>query len=359
MKTLKHIFLFVFCSTALFAQDKVQDKTWSKLVKRKDLAWFASDSAKSIAETVLLYQRDIGGWPKNMREERVLSPAEKAELMELKSESHGCTTDNGATFLEMTYLSKMYSQVKDERYKVAFLKGLDYLLEAQYDNGGWPQFYPLKKGYASHITYNDDSMYHIMEILNSLINDDGRFSIQPDEAAIARCKTAFDKGIDIILKTQYKQNGVLTAWCAQHDEVTLAPAAARAFELESLSGQESVGLVLILMSVENPSQEIKDAVNAAVAWFEKTKIEGYERVRFRDENGNKDSKVVANPDAKPMWGRFMNLDDNRPFFCGRDGIKKYDLQEIEQERRGGYGWYTTAPNKILRKYPKWKKKWDS
>lgn len=42
-------------------------------------------------------------------------------------------------------MSKMYAQVKDERYKESFLKGLNYLFEAQYKNGGWPQFYPLKK----------------------------------------------------------------------------------------------------------------------------------------------------------------------------------------------------------------------
>lgn len=357
MKILQRILFFLFAFSS-FAFSQVHDKSFSRIVQNKDLSWFATDTAKAIAENVLLYQRDIGGWPKNKKEHLSLTEAEKAELVELKSEPKGCTTDNGATFLEMTYLSKMYSQIKDERYKTAFLKGLDYLLEAQYANGGWPQFYPLKKGYATHITYNDDSMQHIMEILDALIKNTGRFSIELDDEREARCKKAFDKGIDVILKTQYKQNGLLTAWCAQHDEVTLEPADARAFELKSLSGQESAGLVMVLMSVENPSQEIKNAVNAAVTWFDKTKIVGYERVIFKDEQGKKDSKLVANPNAEPIWARFMNLEDNSPFFCGRDGIKKYKLEEIEQERRGGYAWYTEAGNKVLKKYPKWKAKWD-
>lgn len=358
MKILQRLvfLLFAFSSVALA---QVHSQKWKNIVNQKEGAWFASDTAKMYAENVLLYQRDIGGWPKNTQMQKPLTEVEKAQLLEDKSDSHGCTTDNGATFLEMTFLSKVYRQQPDERYKVAFLKALDYLLEAQYDNGGWPQFYPLKKGYATHITYNDDSMEHIMEILRDLFKKTDRFSIKPDDATLARCKTAFDKGIDIIIKTQYKQNGVLTAWCAQHDELTLEPAKARAYELPSLSGQESVGLTLLLMSLDNPSPEVKLAVNSAAAWFEKTKITGFTVVSFKNANGKKDKRVEADPNAEPMWGRFMELEDNRPFFCGRDGIKKYKLEEIEQERRGGYGWYTDSPEKVLKRYPKWKAKWQN
>ncbi len=356
MKTLLKIFLLLFLTSTL-AFSQVHDKSWKKLVLNKELSWYLTEDAKLAAENVMLYQRNIGGWPKNTQMQKPLPEEKKAELLEMKAISKGCTTDNSATFLEMIFLSKMYSQVKDERYKQAFLKGLDYLLVSQYDNGGWPQFYPLKKGYYSHITYNDDSMEHIMEILDDLIKKGGRFSIEPDKATIERCKIAFDKGIDIILKTQYKQNGVLTAWCAQHDTLTLAPTQARAYELPSLSGQESAGLVLVLMMVENPSKEVKNAINSAVAWFEKTKITGYKQVRFKDEKGNKDRRLEADPNAKPLWGRFMELEDNTPFFCGRDGIKKAKLEDIEQERRGGYGWYSRSPREVLEKYPNWKEKW--
>lgn len=358
MKTNTKAFLLLFiCSIAGGLQAQVHSQKWKNIVNQKEGSWFAGDTAKMYAENVLLYQRDIGGWPKNTQMQNPLSDAEKAQLLEDKADPHGCTTDNGATFLEMTFLSKVYRQQPDERYKQAFLKALNYLLEAQYDNGGWPQFYPLKQGYATHITYNDDSMEHVMEILRDLFNKTDRFSIKPDEATLVRCKAAFDKGIDIILKTQYKQNGVLTAWCAQHDELTLEPAKARAYELPSLSGQESAGLVMLLMSLDNPSPEVKLAVNSAVAWFEKTKITGYTVVSFKDDKGKKDKRVEADPNATPMWARFMELEDNRPFFCGRDGVKKYKLEEIEQERRGGYGWYTDSPASVLKKYPKWKNKW--
>lgn len=353
MKITKFICLFLFFS--LLSQAQVHDKSWRKIAMSKDVEFFKSDSAKKIAENVLLYQREIGGWPKNTQMQKTLTDEEKTALLAEKSDPKGCTTDNGATFLEMHFLSSIYKYQADERYKKAFLKALDYLLEAQYDNGGWPQFYPLKKGYYSQITYNDDSMDHVMEILRDLMNNSGRFSIQPDAATIERCKIAYNKGIDVILKTQYIQNGVPTVWCAQHDTLTFLPTKARAYELPSLSGQESAGLVLLLMSVENPSPEIIKAVDAAVAWFEKTKIVGYTEEGFKDANGNKDRHLVPAA-GEVCWARFMELEDNKPFFCGRDGVKKYSLEEIEQERRAGYRWYSDAPAKVLKKYPEWKAK---
>ena len=261
-------------------QAQVLDKSWKTIIEKAEDTWYTTNEAKDIAENVLLYQRNIGGWPKNIQMQKPLSSEEKKALVELKKSSKDCTTDNGATYQEMEFLSKMYRSIPDERYKKAFLLGLDYLLEAQYDNGGWPQFYPLKKGYYTHITYNDDSMVNILNVLKELKEDTGYFSIKPSQETIEKVKIAFEKGIDCILKTQYKQDGVLSAWCAQHDENTLQPANARAYELPSLSGKESAKIVMLLMSIENPSPKIITAVNSAVTWFDKVKITGLREDRL-------------------------------------------------------------------------------
>ncbi|WP_281336120.1 pectate lyase [Flavobacterium eburneipallidum] len=336
---------------------QVNKQKWPEIINKSEPTWFATDEAKAIAENVLLYQRNIGGWPKNIQMQNPLSEVEKQKLIALKSDTKELTTDNKATTQEMLFLSKMYAQVKDERYKNAFLAGFDYLLKAQYANGGWPQFYPLKKGYYTHVTYNDDSMANILNVLKACVDKTGYYSIQPSEATLAKAKIAFDKGIDCIIKSQYKQNGVLTAWCAQHDEVTLLPANARAYELASLSGKESAKIVLLLMTIENPSPEVITAVNSAVTWFEKTKITDLREDRVAVPNSKIMEKVmVKDPNAEPLWARFMELEDNKPFFCDRDGIKKYSIAEIGQERRVGYSWYTNEPKEVLKKYVAWKKK---
>ena len=330
---------------------------WPDIINKSEPAWFATAEAKAVAENVLLYQRNIGGWPKNIQMQNPLTEVEKQKIIAQKPDTKEITTDNKATTQEMLFLSKMYAQTPDERYKNAFLAGFDYLLKAQYENGGWPQFYPLKKGYYTHITYNDDSMVNILNVLKHCIDKTDYYSIKPSEATLSKAKIAFDKGIDCIIKSQYKQNGVLTAWCAQHDEVTLLPANARAYELASLSGKESAKIVLLLMSIKNPSPEIITAVNSAVAWFEKTKITGIREDRVPVPNSKIMEKVlVKDPNAEPIWARFMELDNNAPFFCDRDGIKKSSYFEIGQERRTGYSWYTNEPKEVLKKYPAWKKK---
>ncbi|KAA5827975.1 pectate lyase [Algibacter amylolyticus] len=352
--------LFLVCAVTLTVKAQVHEKSWRKITNMDEGSWFANQEAKDIAENVLLYQRNIGGWQKNIQMQKPLSIEEKKALINLKNSTKGCTTDNGATYQEMLFLSKIYRQVPDERYKKAFLAGLNYILEAQYDNGGWPQYYPLRKGYYTHITYNDDSMVNILNVLKEIKDTTDYFSIKPSKNIINKSKIAFKKGIDCIIKTQYKQHGVLTSWCAQHDENTMLPTKARAYELPSLSGQESAGIVLLLMDIENPSTDIINSINSACIWFEKVKLKGIKQERIYNEAGKTISRtIIQDEKAPPLWARFMDLENNTPFFCDRDGIKKATLAEIGEERRNGYGWYTNQPSKVLEKYPEWKLKYDS
>ena len=41
-------------------------------------------------------------------------------------------------------------------------------------------------------------------------------------------------------------------------------------------------------------------------------------------------------------------------FGGRDGVIKYDVAEIEAERRNGYAWYGTWGRKVADRYSRWK-----
>ena len=52
-------------------------KSWEKITKMDEGTWFASQQAKEIAENVLLYQRNIGGWEKNIQMQNTLSAEQK------------------------------------------------------------------------------------------------------------------------------------------------------------------------------------------------------------------------------------------------------------------------------------------
>ncbi len=356
MNWLKTVSLVLFFTISVNGQ--ILDHSWKDVVRKSSDEWYAGDEAVKVAENVLLYQRDIGGWPKNQQIHKPLTSEKKQRLEKDKSKGIGATIDNNATSLEMLFLARLYIHHKGEKYREAFLKGLDYLLEAQYDSGGWPQFYPLRKGYYSHITYNDDAMANVMQLLKSIMENEYPY----DQMAVSGKKkgqvaAAFQKGVNCILKTQYRQNGKLTGWCAQHDAKSYVPAKARSYELPSLSGMESAQLVELLMQIESPSPQVVKAVEAAVWWFKEAQLNDTRVERIYDDNHKLLAKnVFKAKDAPPIWARFMELDNNAPYFCDRDGIKKQQLSEIGEERRLGYRWYTDRPQKIIDRFPKWQER---
>ncbi|MGE0129439.1 MAG: pectate lyase [Blastocatellales bacterium] len=333
---------------------------WKDCLNQKP-GWYAGDEAARIADNVLLYQRESGGWPKNIDMVVVLSEQSKAEIAKQKS-ADDSLIDNGATYTQMDYLARVFNATKHpirkKGFKDSFIKGLDYLLKAQYENGGWPQYYPRLTGYYKRITYNDDAMANVLELLRRIARKD-RAYLFVDEARRAKAEQAVTKGIECILKTQVVVNGKFTVWCAQHDEVTLAPAPARAYEHVSLSGSESAGVVRFLMGVEHPDARIIEAIESAVAWFKQAKLTGIKVIEKPDAafpNGF-DRVVVVDAKAGPLWARFYEIGSNRPIFSGRDSVVKYSLAEIEHERRTGYNWYTNEPAELLETdYPAWRAK---
>src|SRR5690606_27709065 len=107
--------------------------------------------------------------------------------------------------------------------QAAVRQGIEYLFAAQYDNGGWPQYYPLRRGYYSHITYNDDAMVRVLEVVRAVARGEPPFEwVEP--LVREQAMQSESRGIDCILRTQIRVAGRLTAWCAQHDAETLAPA---------------------------------------------------------------------------------------------------------------------------------------
>lgn len=339
-------------------REKRPYKNWVRMAQGLEDAFFSTTEAARIADNVLLYQQTTGGWPKNVYMPAELTEEEYRKVLAAKGDTNQSTIDNSATSTEIRYLSRTYMATGAEKYRDAALEGIRYLLRAQYANGGWPQFWPRSKGYYTHITYNDNAMVNVMTMLRDIYEGKEPYAYVPDTLR-QRARAAFDKGVECILSTQVRQGGRLTVWCAQHDERTLAPAKARAYELPSLSGAESVGVAMLLMSIPSPSPQVRAAVEGAAEWFRTSRITGIMRERFTDAQGRRDYRMVSCPqDGHPcpaLWARFYTLEDNRPFFCDRDGVKRYDVSEIGHERRNGYSWYGEGGQKVLEMYEVWKR----
>jgi pectate lyase, PelA/Pel-15E family len=327
-------------------------------LRATDPAFFRTEDALRIGDQVLAYQRVTGGWPKNIDMAARLTDAELARVQAEKSRTDDSTIDNNATTMQMVYLARLWQATHQERFRAGFVAAVEYLLSGQYDNGGWPQFWPEKSGYQLHITYNDNAIVNTLELFRDIYSGKDPYGGElTDPALRERLRKAFDKGIECILNTQILKDGKPSVWCQQHDRETLLPAPARAFELPSYCSAESAGIVRLLMTLPDPDARVKRAVHGAMQWFDTYKLTGL-RVERTFENGVRNTRLVEDPAAQPLWGRFYDLKYCEPYVCDRDGIARRRLEEIGPERRNGYSWYNSNAAQLYPLYEAWADHYD-
>src|SRR5262249_32588348 len=187
--------------------------TWNEVFRQKPL-WYQTDEAARIADQLLLYQKENGGWEKNIDMALMLTKAEKDQLAAKRSDISETTIDNRTSYTQEEYLAKVITAsllkttppTNFPKYREAFDRGLDYLLASQYENGGFPQFYPLKQGYYTHITFNDDAMIGVLTLLRSIARKEDDFKFV-DEARRAKGEAAVTKALPLILKLQVVIDG--------------------------------------------------------------------------------------------------------------------------------------------------------
>jgi PelA/Pel-15E family pectate lyase len=325
-----------------------------KLPAKPGAAWFASKEAGKLADVVLSYQTPSGGWSKHLGYNR--GPRQPGMQWTSQSEPgepfhYVATFDNRATTEELRFLAYVWLATRREDCRQAFIQGLNFILAAQYPNGGWPQVYPLEGGYHDDITFNDDAMTHVIELLQDIKHHAPHVAfVEP--ALREKAAAALEAGIRCVLRTQVEQAGQRTAWCAQYDALTLQPSSARSMEPASLSGLESSHIVKFLMTVSNPPPEVVAAIEGGLKWLDNVKITGLARTK-------RDGKTAyeSNPASKEIyWARFYNLTNNRPVFPGRDGIHYESFGAMAAQNRLGYDYLTTLPGSIIKNgQSKWRK----
>lgn len=321
---------------------------------------YRPEQVREIAANVLLFQRANGGWPKDYDMLAVLTP-EQIKAVRDSHDRADTTFDNHTTHTQVEYLARAFAQLGDPAYRAACERGFDFILGAQYPNGGFPQRWPNTKGIAGHITFNDGVMVGILSVLQAAAEREPHFGWL-DEARRARARTAVDRGLACILQMQIRVNGTPTGWGQQHDARTLETTAARTFEPACTSPADTTEIVRFLMRIDQPAPEVVAAVDAAVAWLRAVKLTGIrvERVaapavEFFRHRADFDVVVVPDETAPPLWARMVEVGTNRPIFASRDGVKVYSLAEVDRERRTGSGWYGNWPRRLLEsEHPKWR-----
>jgi len=337
----------------------------------KEASWYAGAEALRIADIVLSFQTPAGGWSKNLDMSKtprqpgqsyIDGPDATARLMTpgdfgTVSDPHWSyvgTIDNDATITQIHFLAKIVTALgpatpKAAPYRSSFLRGLDYLLAAQYPNGGWPQVWPLAGGYHDGITYNDDAMIQVMELLQSAASGRDEFAFVP--ADVRRWAAAsVQRGIECILATQIVVSGKRTVWCQQYDPLTLQPASARNYEMPSQSAAESAKILLFLMDLASPTTAEVQAIEGAGEWLTRVAISDS---AFRPTPAGRD--LVASPGSPSLWARYYQIGTDKPIFGDRDKSIHDHVAEISTERRNGYSWYNSTPQEAVTQFMEWRK----
>tara|TARA_B110000003_G_C16588038_1_gene510686 strand:- start:94 stop:1359 length:1266 start_codon:yes stop_codon:yes gene_type:complete len=296
------------------------------------------------------WQLDNGGWGK-VGFEKYMSPWDGEEprsayLCNHDScvESELSTFDNNATTAEMRFLAQLFSQSPSEEnrsvFKNSFEKGLSFILDSQNETGAWPQVYPKRFGsgeYSNLGTYNDHVIVRNMVLLLDLVSPNSSF----DESLIIdidrdKIVDALARGLEFILKTQIVVDGELTIWSQQYDMSDYSPSGARSFELTGRSTWESVGITSLLLNWPNQDTEVEQAVLGAIGWFKDNAIQNMKYVyNLPNQEGNGE---IIPQENEVMWYRLYNISDDQFFMSLRDGVKIYDINEMDDERRYGYQW---------------------
>ena len=329
--------------------------------------WYAGADARRVADIVLSFQTPAGGWSKNLNlTDHARRPGEHFAPNNLSrfpsagdfdaprdpEWAYVGTLDNDATNTELRFLARVASAVSGDaaaQYRAAVKRGIDYLMDAQYPNGGWPQVWPLQGGYHDAITFNDDAMTQTMEVLRDVAAGAAPFAFL-DAGTSKRAAAAVKRGIACTLACQIVVKGTRTVWGQQHDTLTLEPVAARNYEPAAQSSSESAAVLVFLMSLPKADQEVAAAVEAGIAWLKKTSIMG--KAYTRGPGGR---TLVDAPGAGPIWARFYAIGTDMPLFGDRDKSIHDTVDEISLERRNGYSWYNSAAKAALDRYAEWNK----
>lgn len=255
------------------------------------------DVTTSVADLIVALQNEDGGF--QVLPDNYEMSQKETGLGSMKDVS---SVYNGATTAELKYLAKYITANKpeDSKYKDAFVKGIKYLLTTQRDNGGWSMNPGSESGFNANIEVGNKAMTEVLTLLSDIaILNNQDYVFARKAMNVDEIKSAVEKGNDFIVKSQISNNNKKSGWATQYDKsgnVTMG----HTYERESVSSYTTKDVIDYLMTIHNPSQDIKDAVESAYSWLKDVKIADKEQKVVKDTSMNNGFDVYL-VDGSGTW----------------------------------------------------------
>lgn len=294
------------------------------------------DVTTSVADLIVALQNEDGGF--QVLPDNYEMSQKETGLGSMKDVS---SVYNGATTSELKYLAKYITANKpeDSKYQDAFVKGIKYLLTTQHDNGGWSMNPGSGSGFNDNIEVGNKAMTEVLTLLSDIaILNNQDYVFARKAMNVDEIKSAVEKGNDFIVKSQISNNNKKSGWATQYDKsgnVTMG----HTYERESVSSYTTKDVIDYLMTIHNPSQDIKDAVESAYSWLKDVKIADKEQEVVKDTSMNNGFDVYL-VDGSGTWASNYvydkATDSYRPLYSDVDPtradqkyVNVYDLYNLD------------------------------
>lgn len=256
------------------------------------------DAAREVGGALAWAQNRHGGWT-------YLEDVAKVSK-DFSREKRGdgrCVFDDNTSQAALSFLMNLDCDLDEAWLDEAVERGIGMMLSAQCDNGAWQQAYPQARGYSKDYTFNDNAMNDCLRVMLEAWAHYG------DE----RCLKSAKRCGEFIIASQIDEPQA--GWAQQYDE-DLKPSWARSFEPPGVCSAVTARNIrtLVDLYLKTRDERFLEPIPAAIEW------------------------LARSPIRKNVWARLYEPKTNRPIYGDRDSKVHYTLEEISEERRGGYSW---------------------
>jgi PelA/Pel-15E family pectate lyase len=297
-------------------------------------------AAEKAAEALIWGQNAAGGWnylidfagEGSLKDWYATYGANAWRMEEFQHLWGNATFDDAGTSEAMQFLLRLYVEKHDPKWKPALDKAIDFVLEAQYPIGGWPQRYPLKAEFAHHgkpdytsfITFNDD-----------VAGENIKFLIMVHQAlGDARALPAINRAMMSFIVTQ--QGQPQPGWGMQYTVADLKPVGARTYEPNALTTHTTANNIGQLMTFYELTGDTRflARVPEALDWLDKVKL----------------PRPTASGQTHPT---FIEIGTDRPLYVHRRGSNivngAYYVDDKPEKLLSHYGAYRKIDVAALRR----------
>lgn len=264
-------------------------------------------------------QRTHGGWDHRVDVAHLTPGATKVE----RKEGH-CAFDDDITQSAISFLMQLDDTLDEPWLTESIELALDFMIEAQFPNGAWPQWYPLRGGYHDYYTYNDNAINDCIAVMFEAYD---RYH-EPAYLACAR------RGADFIIASQLP--APQAGWAQQYSH-DMKPAWARAFEPPGVCSAATSRNIRTLVDayVRTGDEKYLGPIPAAIDWLMRSRLPA---------DAISPDEVRQNADGGTgIWARLYEVGTNRPVYGDRENPQKmiYDVRDVSERELKSYGWQGT------------------